>query len=449
MTSASAAPMSAAEAALDMTPAVEAALEATAARTVDTPARTGKANQDSISIMAGSDLPYGSYAFVDERGEPNLEVTLPGASHYFILAAVIVDGAALENVRADAEEIRRRFFQTGPMKSAGVSDNARRRLDVLKAVATIGIRAHILIVEKEALSKSGGLLFRQSFVKFFHRQIYDQLFYTHTGMKIVAEPFGKAAFQVSFKAYVERRTALDLFRRSAFEWGDKADPLLQVADMICGSFGTALEPDKKSVTVEQVRDALGAIPITYEWWPPYKFHDLSRSTGDTVSSHDHRVRTFCARLAIAFLERESDQSPEGRCQVAAVKILLQLQQVTSGTTSIHKDALAEQVRTMVPEIEMPAGRWFQRYVIAALRDEGVIITSTTQGYKIPTSVADVKAYGRDVRGRVEPMLTRLKSARTQLKLMTGGELDILSDPEFDLLRALIEKVELPTSPDET
>jgi hypothetical protein len=398
--------------------------------------------------MSGSDLLYGSYAFIDERGEPNLDVSVAGASHYFILAAVIVEGGSLDNVRAGAEELRRKFFQAGPIKSSGVSNNAKRRLDVLKAIAALKIRAHVLIVEKEALSKSGGLPFRRSFVKFFHRQIYDQLFYTHPQMKVIAEPFGKATFQVSFKKYVEERTALDLFRRSAFEWGDKADPLLQVADMICGSFGVALEPDKRSVTVQQVREALGATPLTYEWWPRYKLDDLSGLASATASSHDDRVRAFCLRRAVAFLDREPDQSPEGRCQVAAVKILLQLQQITSGATSIHREALAEHVQTMVPEISMPQGRWFQRYVIAALRDEGVIITSTSQGYKIPTSVADVKAYGRDVRGRVEPMLTRLKSARTQLKLMTGGDLDILADSEFDLLRSLVERVELPAPEDE-
>jgi hypothetical protein len=32
--------------------------------------------------------------------------------------------------------------------------------------------------------------------------------------------------------------------------------------------------------------------------------------------------------------------------------------------------------------------------------------------------------------------------------MTGGELDILAESEFDLLRSLIERVELPASLDE-
>jgi hypothetical protein len=42
------------------------------------------------------------------------------------------------------------------------------------------------------------------------------------------------------------------------------------------------------------------------------------------------------------------------------------------------------------------------------------------------------------------MLQWLRNARTQLRLMTSGEVDILGAEEFALLRALVEKVTLPT-----
>lgn len=53
-------------------------------------------------------MAFGWYGFIDERGEPNLETNTPGASHYFILAAVLVDGARLDPIREQVNAVRAR-----------------------------------------------------------------------------------------------------------------------------------------------------------------------------------------------------------------------------------------------------------------------------------------------------------------------------------------------------
>ena len=401
--------------------------------------------------MGSIQLPYGSYAFIDEFGEPNLDIEKSGVGQYFILAAVVVDGSRLDAVRVAAGEIRQRYFQKGRMKSKGIGKNVGRRLSLLRALAELEVLTYFLVVDKASLWKDSGLIYRGSFTKFFHKQVYSALFHSHDNMLVLADPFGGDEFQLGFKKYVEAQTVpkmnLNLFRQSVFEWGDKDDPVLQIADILAGSLGHVLEDGKQELSLKQFEETVDKKRVIYEWWPPYK-QQLTSGLDLGRDPHDQRVKEFCFQQAVTFLDKNGAETDDDvKCQVAALKILLEQQRIATGAGFIHKDELAERVRGMLPDVMVKEGRWFQRYVIASLRDDGVIITSNSQGYKLPTCVGDVRTYVRDVRGRVEPMLGRLKTAHKQLKLMTDGALDILEGDDFGVIRALIETVASP-SPDE-
>ena len=71
-----------------------------------------------------------------------------------------------------------------------------------------------------------------------------------------------------------------------------------------------------------------------------------------------------------------------------------------------------------------------RKVIAPLRDEGVIIASSSHGYKIPISVEDIKTYLNSTHTIVSPMLHRIGICRTLIQQQTGNQLDVLEDPAF-------------------
>jgi len=60
------------------------------------------------------------WAFLDESGDPNLDVEA-GATTHFVAAAVIVPEAHLEKLRTDIEAVRVRHFQTGKIKSSSVA----------------------------------------------------------------------------------------------------------------------------------------------------------------------------------------------------------------------------------------------------------------------------------------------------------------------------------------
>ena len=71
-----------------------------------------------------------------------------------------------------------------------------------------------------------------------------------------------------------------------------------------------------------------------------------------------------------------------------------------------------------------------RKVIAPLRDEGVIIASSSHGYKIPISVEDIKTYLNSTHTIVSPMLHRIGICRALIQQQTRNQLDVLDDPAF-------------------
>ena len=82
--------------------------------------------------------------------------------------------------------------------------------------------------------------------------------------------------------------------------------------------------------------------------------------------------------------------------------------------------------------------YFQTKVIAPLRDAGVLIASSSKGYKLPASQSDLYDFVNHSNAIIEPMLSRVKKFRDQIRLATNGELDVLDKQEYSLIRKVVD-----------
>ena len=71
------------------------------------------------------------YAFCDESGAFGFDFENESVSTHFLIAAIIIDEDKLQSVLSGAEEIRKKHFQTGEMKSSKIGNNMGRRIKVL------------------------------------------------------------------------------------------------------------------------------------------------------------------------------------------------------------------------------------------------------------------------------------------------------------------------------
>ena len=82
-------------------------------------------------------------------------------------------------------------------------------------------------------------------------------------------------------------------------------------------------------------------------------------------------------------------------------------------------------------------RQFGADIMGRLRDQGFVIAGSNSGYRLAVNYRDVQAYLTFDSGIIGPMASRLARARETIKMATGNELDILSQPEFEKLRKLM------------
>jgi len=88
--------------------------------------------------------------------------------------------------------------------------------------------------------------------------------------------------------------------------------------------------------------------------------------------------------------------------------------------------------------EIKSEQIFRSRIIGKLRDNGVIISSSTKGYKLPSSEQEIIDYYQHVNGVIVPMLNRLNICNELLRLGTTNNIDYTSKAEFIVLKRLLE-----------
>jgi len=72
-------------------------------------------------------------AYIDEFGDSSFSFDNPGVSSHFIVSAILVDKYAESLLEQAIETVRRKYFQSGEMKSSKVGDNDERRVLILSS----------------------------------------------------------------------------------------------------------------------------------------------------------------------------------------------------------------------------------------------------------------------------------------------------------------------------
>jgi hypothetical protein len=82
--------------------------------------------------------------------------------------------------------------------------------------------------------------------------------------------------------------------------------------------------------------------------------------------------------------------------------------------------------------------YFRSRIIAKLRDNGVLLSSSNKGYKLPSSKQDLYEFVNHSNSYIQPMIDRLIKCRNKVKLATKNDLDILDHEEFKYLQIIIK-----------
>jgi len=373
-------------------------------------------------------------AFADEFGNNSFDFENQGS--HFIIASVIIKSENYAGIKIKLEEIRKKYFQTGEIKSQKVKGNYNRRLLILNELKELDFNIYAVIIDKRKLYGEG-FKHKKSFYKFTNGILYKELYRTYPQLELKVDEHGGNDFMKSFKKYVEKNHIRTLFSGSDFNIKESHNDLgVQLADFVAGTLGYIFDELKKSDKSELFLEILKDNLISLNHFPKqYETKDLNQK--DIFSEYDETISTLSLNRIFDFLDLTRGISRDDIDRINFLKLLLLFHQSNHHQKYATSHEFIKHLN-INRDNEMSKEQ-FSSKIIGHLRDKGILIASSRDGYKIPTSVLDLKKFINHGRSIVFPVLRRIEECRKAILLATTNEYDILDEAEFRRLKKLTDK----------
>lgn len=375
-------------------------------------------------------------AFLSEWGNNGLDFTKKGVSTHFIVTAIILDKENLPEVKRVLSAVVQRYFTTGTIKPKVVGTNHKLRKLILEDMLEAPFQIFALVVDKRQLI-SEGLRYKGSFYKFLHGLADRELFKIFPNLEMSVSQIGKESFMEGFVKYVHQNHITNLFNESAFGFVNSQEEVVAqaagfIADTLARCYDETIITDQRQDFVDILQNKL----LTIKFWPDV-FEPYLVKQDLAVQQYDRALAELSINLANDFLHRKApSQAPHVIDQFTTLSYLVFHFRHINPTRYISSFEIMEHIKAR--RGKTVSLHYFQTKVIAPLRDAGVLIASSSKGYKLPASEPDLYDFINHSNAIIEPMLSRVKKFRDQVRLATQGKLDILNKTEYQLIRKVID-----------
>jgi hypothetical protein len=380
------------------------------------------------------------YAFVDEFGAFGLDFDKIGCSSHFIITAIIVDANDLQLVADGVEAVRKRYFQTGEIKSSKVGSNHKRRILILEELKKLPFHIFAFVCDKRKIYENSGLRFKKPFYKFLNNLVYQELRVSYSNLTITADEFGPNDYLQSFATYVRsKEVPLDLFDNSLFSFkNSKNSVIIQLADLVSGSLAYNYDVRKKAEGEDYNYVSLLGDKILRIKEYPESFDSFNVRQSEMNPDYSPEIAEICYRKARCFIENNRKTDDVGvKQQVAVLNYLLFRFMNRSPRKYIPTSELINQLVFL--GYEKMSMQVFRNKIIAKLRDSEVIISSSTSGYKIPSTEKELYDFVNHGKSIILPMLSRLKICNDVIRMGTDGKINLFERAEYHSLTKMFEK----------
>lgn len=377
-------------------------------------------------------------AFLSEWGNDALDFSKRGVevpTTHFIVTAIILDKEDVPFAKRVIEAVRVRHFSGGSLDSEQTANHHEKRKEILEDIDEAPFKIFSVIVDKRQLIGEG-LRYKGSFYKFLHSLADRELYRLLPNLDLVSGPIGDKTFMKGFVKYVEQNHISNLFNESTFGFaGIENDGLVQAAGYIAGTLARCYDEtvitDQRGEFIELLRRKL----LSVQYFPD-TFRPSIAPAASAGENFNETLATLSANLANDFLHRKSlSPVPQIKDQVSCLGYLLFHFRHINPTRYITSFELMEHIRARTGK--KVSLHYFQTKVIAQLRDAGVLIASSSRGYKLPASEADLYDFVSHSNTIISPMLSRVKRFRDQVHTATSGKIDILAHDEYALIRKIV------------
>lgn len=371
------------------------------------------------------------YAFINEYGDYGFDFDQPGTSTHFILASILVKGSFKETLEQEVESIKRKH-----LLNRAIDDGLR--MEILQDLKDLPFKVYAYVIDKRKIREDSGVTYEKTFIKFFNRKIFDDLYRTFDTLDLVADEQGAKDFMQEFIAYVKQRCIPDLFNYSTFGFNSsESETLLELAGFIAETIAKGYDAKHQSNQYPSFYRLLKNKIITINLWPHDYMHYLyDYHFEKTDSQTDQIIIKQAVNLAYEYIEKHrKSEDEEEKVRIDLLKFLL-FNLKENPDEYVYTEEILDNLNAI--RINKIKQHYFRSNIVSKLRDQGLLIASSNRGYKLPVCLNDLYDFVNLSSLTIHPMIQRVAKCRDQILLATNREIDILEKSEYDYLKRIIE-----------
>ncbi|WP_419887121.1 hypothetical protein ACN6MT_16580 [Neobacillus niacini] len=371
------------------------------------------------------------YAFINEFGHYGFDFDQPETSTHFIIVSILVKGSDKEFLEQEVERIKQKHLQKGDIDDS-------LRLEILRDLKDLPFKVYAYVIDKRKIREDSGVTYEKTFIKFFSRKIFEDLFRTFDTLDLVADEQGGREFTQEFIGYVKKNCIPDLFNYSTFGFNSsESDILLELAEFIAETIAKGYDVKHHSNQYPSFYRLLKNKIITINLWPHnYKYYLYDCHFEKTDSETDQIIIKQAVNLAYQYIEkhRKSEEEDE-KVRIDLLKFLL-FNLKENPDEYVYTEEILDNLNAI--RINKIKQHYFRSNIVSKLRDQGLLIASSNKGYKLPVCLNDLYDFVNLSSLTIHPMIQRVAKCRDQILLATNHEIDILEKSEYDYLKRVIE-----------
>ncbi|MBR5413684.1 MAG: DUF3800 domain-containing protein [Fibrobacter sp.] len=366
------------------------------------------------------------HAFIDESGDPHFS---NGSSDTFLICATLINENNILEITDNLKSLLAEY-KLPELKSSRMGDD-RKRFEILNRISKWNVSIVTIFVKKEDFDKTGQWFkYHGTFYKYIERLLVSEVVRIYGNVDLTFDTFGKADYRESFVKYIEKIVAkssqIDLFTPDIVMSSPKSEILVQLSDILAGSIRKYYE--NKLDNVNNILEPIwkGSLIVGEPNWMKMLKSDISNEDSQT-DEELKRVALNSVNLFIEDNKRKEDRA-------VACETLDYLK-----GTLLYDDPNKYCYRTEIKDWLNYRGykdyseEKVSREVISLLREEGVMLVSSSEGIKIPSSVKDVKDHYEFILGQAIPSLKRLKKMHQVISARLSSDAISFIDGETNRL----------------
>ena len=375
--------------------------------------------------------------YIDESGDKSIHFEKDGVTTYFIVSAVIINEDVVDQIRDKFLEIAKLHTQAPEIKSSSKTfKNIDKRINFLKDIAKLDFRIYSIIVDKRKIFEESGLRFQNSFYKYVNGLLDNELYDYYPFLELIADNHGTDKFMEGFISYVrDNHQQTELFRGPEFQFCDsKEEPLIQLADFIAGSLAKCYEPTKIELRSKEILQILNRHILHLREWPENPPKLFQRIADEDEKYNQELVDFIFFRINDFIRLNQGRQEPEIKNQLICLNYLIYRFKVDP-YEYIFSEEIIDRIKVRDSHINK---RIFSKDIIGNLRENKILILSSSNGYKIPCCKGDLIRFFNSYSSQIIPMIDTLNKTNITIKSATTGNMDLLQEENYTVLKNIID-----------